>query len=87
MINVCGTAGERELSGETKVLGENLPQCHIVHHKFHMACSGTAEMYLCSIARTRGQMGKNSVTKVYNKILCLPDKNSYRNSAYDTRGL
>jgi hypothetical protein len=27
---------EWELAGETKVLRENLSQCHIVHHKFHM---------------------------------------------------
>jgi hypothetical protein len=27
---------ECELAGETEALGEDLPQCHFVHHKFHM---------------------------------------------------
>jgi hypothetical protein len=28
------------LSWETEVLGENLPQCHFVHYKFHMTWPG-----------------------------------------------
>jgi hypothetical protein len=31
---------EWELAGEIEVLGENLPQCHIVNHKSHMTWPG-----------------------------------------------
>jgi hypothetical protein len=31
---------EWELAGETEVVGENLIQCHFVHHKSHMTWAG-----------------------------------------------
>jgi hypothetical protein len=36
----CGGSVEWELTGETEVLGENLSQCHFVHHKSHMTWPG-----------------------------------------------
>jgi hypothetical protein len=40
MMMIVEKLVEWELSGETEVLGENLPQCHFVHHKSHMTSPG-----------------------------------------------
>jgi hypothetical protein len=39
MMNVEQSV-EWELAGKTEVLGENLAQCHFVHHKSHMTWPG-----------------------------------------------
>jgi hypothetical protein len=36
MMMIVEQSVECELSGETEVLEENLPQGYFVHHKFHM---------------------------------------------------
>jgi hypothetical protein len=36
MMMIVEQSVECELTGETEVLGENLPQCHFVHHKSQM---------------------------------------------------
>jgi hypothetical protein len=41
VIMRVGNLVEWWVAGETEVLGENLPQCHFVHHKFHMTWPGT----------------------------------------------
>jgi hypothetical protein len=40
MIDKYEAFDGRELGGETRVLGGNLPQCHLAHHKSHMTGPG-----------------------------------------------
>jgi hypothetical protein len=41
MMMIVEQSVERELAGETEILGENLPQCHFVYHISQMNYPGS----------------------------------------------
>jgi hypothetical protein len=57
---------EWELAGETEVLGENLPQCHFVHHKFHMTWPG--------LEPGPSEITKCQVINQWSSVQCTPRK-------------
>jgi hypothetical protein len=59
---------EWKLSGETEILGENLPQCHLVHKKSHMKWHGIEP--LCRCGGKPGK-GKLSCSEYTNKLMFI----------------
>jgi hypothetical protein len=47
---------EQELAGETELFGNNLLQCHFVHHKSHMLWPGS----------NPGRCGEKAATKRFS---------------------
>jgi hypothetical protein len=51
---------EWELAGETEVLGENLPQCHFIHHKSPITWARTLNPEVGSRRLTAWAMAQSS---------------------------
>jgi hypothetical protein len=53
---------ESELAGERKVLGENRPRCHFIHHKSYMTAPGT------ELGRRGGKPTTNHLSYCTNSV-------------------
>jgi hypothetical protein len=62
---------EWELSWETEVLGEHLPQCHFNHHKFHMTWPGLEHLGLCNEKSAINRLSFGTALSLRKLACCL----------------
>jgi hypothetical protein len=55
---------EWELTGESEILGENLPHCHLVHKKSHMKWHGIEPPGRCNGKPGKGELSSLEYTNI-----------------------